>query len=168
MHTDIVEIWSDKHLNSSIPMDLLRGFSLICITMILLSLNSSNVEGRYHYHKNPKNKGSKTGPPVSTPSPQSPVSQPPPSNPPSVPSDPSPDRPGNSTSDCIFDVTDFGAIGDGSTDDTNAFEEAWKAACKVESATVLAPSNYNFMITSTIFSGPCKPGLVFQVRIWIN
>ncbi|KAM7463188.1 hypothetical protein LguiA_031309 [Lonicera macranthoides] len=148
-------------------MDLLRWFSLTCITMILLSLNSRNVEGRYHYHKNPKSNGSKTEPPVSkspvsTPSPQSPVSQPPPSNPPSVPSD-SPNRPGNSTSDCVFDVTNFGAIGDGSTDDTNAFEEAWKAACAVESATVLAPSDYNFMITSTIFSGPCKPGLVFQV-----
>ena len=151
-------------------MDLLRGFSLICITVILLSLNSGSVEGRYHYHKNPKNNGSKTEPPVSkslvfTPSPQSPISQPPPSKPPSVPSGPSPNRPGNSTSDCVFDVTKFGAIGDGSTDDTKAFEEAWKAACAVESATVLAPSDYNFMITSTIFSGPCTPRLIFQVRI---
>ncbi|KAJ1388277.1 Pectin lyase fold/virulence factor [Sesbania bispinosa] len=54
-------------------------------------------------------------------------------------------------------------VGDGSADDTAAFREAWKAACAVESGVILAPENYSFKITSTIFSGPCKPGLVFQV-----
>lgn len=71
----------------------------------------------------------------------------------------------NST-DCIFDVRDYGAVGDGSADDTAAFRAAWKAACAVEAGVVLAPSDYVFKITSTIFSGPCKPGLVFQVSIY--
>ena len=55
------------------------------------------------------------------------------------------------TSNCIFDVTSFSAVGEGSSDDTLAFREAWKTTCAVESATIQAPSNKIFIITSTIF-----------------
>nr|GMD26876.1 polygalacturonase At1g48100 [Ipomoea batatas] len=48
------------------------------------------------------------------------------------------------------------------TDDTQAFKEAWDAACQVESATLLVPSAYSFLIHSTIFTGPCQTGFVFQ------
>ncbi|KAJ4839133.1 hypothetical protein Tsubulata_040335 [Turnera subulata] len=151
-------------------MELVRGFLVSWILLISILYNSSNVEGRYHYHK-PKNKSSKNAaPPVSpspgdAPDPQDPPTGPSsPSNPPTVPSDPYPNDPGTSGSPSnIFDVTTYGAVGDGSTDDTDAFTKAWKEACAVESGVVLAPSGYSFMITSTIFSGPCKPGLVFQV-----
>ncbi|KAF6156486.1 hypothetical protein GIB67_011287 [Kingdonia uniflora] len=64
---------------------------------------------------------------------------------------------------CIFDVTSFGAVGNCSTDDIDAFRAARKAACAVESGVLLAPADYTFIIRSTIFSGPCKPGVVFQV-----
>ncbi|GKV06825.1 hypothetical protein SLEP1_g18659 [Rubroshorea leprosula] len=135
-------------------MDVARRILFVFIlATILLHYYSSNVDGRSHYHKKKKNKGSSGSP--STP-PSSPVS------PPSIPSDPYPNDPGNS-SDCIFNVMDFGAIGDGDTDDTAAFRDAWKAACAVESAVLQAPADKAFVITSTIFSGPCKPGLVFQV-----
>ncbi|KAJ0621606.1 putative endo-polygalacturonase [Helianthus annuus] len=122
--------------------------------VILLLVNWSNVEGRYHYHKKQK----KAPPPAPALPPPDPIISPTPDYTPivSVPSDPVQD-------DCVFDVTDYGAIGDGSTDDTAAFVAAWKAACAVESGTLLVPSGCTFMITSTIFSGPCKPGLVFQV-----
>lgn len=98
-----------------------------------------------------------------------PASSPPDYPPPSIPSDPSYGPPetqpdSNSSTSCVFDVTDFGAVGDGDTDDTAAFRSAWKAACQVENAVVLVPSDLVFTITSTIFSGPCQPGLVFQVR----
>lgn len=143
-------------------MEIIRGILSIFIAVSLLLYNSSNVEGRYRHHK-PKNKGSKnTEPPVS-PTPQSPTAPSSPSKPPSIPSDPYPKDPGNRSSDYIFNVMDYGAVGDGSTDDTNAFRQAWKGACGVESGVILAPSSYSFMITSTIFSGPCKPGIVFQV-----
>ncbi|XP_061370479.1 polygalacturonase At1g48100-like [Gastrolobium bilobum] len=136
-------------------MSLIRGSFILWITMIFFIHNLCNVEGRYHHHK----KQNKTSPALEPPS----NSPSPPSNSPSVPSDPYPNDPGDSPSNCIFDVRSFGAIGDGSADDTAAFREAWKAACEVESGVVLAPENYCFKITSTIFSGPCKPGLVFQV-----
>ncbi|XP_047322783.1 polygalacturonase At1g48100-like [Impatiens glandulifera] len=63
----------------------------------------------------------------------------------------------------VFNVMSFGAVGDGVADDTQAFKEAWDAACKVESATLLAPRHYSFMIQSAIFTGPCKSELVFQI-----
>lgn len=71
----------------------------------------------------------------------------------------------NSSAACcnVFDVRAFGATGNGSCDDTLAFRAAWKAACSAESATLLLPSDGVFTVTSTIFSGPCKPGLTFQV-----
>lgn len=144
-------------------MDRVHTLFAIWIIANLVFQNSSNVEGRYHYHRKPKSShrgssGSKS--PVSSPDPQDPSS---PTSPPSVPSDPYPNDPGNSSANCVFDVRSYGAVGDGSNDDTEAFRQAWKEACAVESAVILAPEEYSFIITSTIFSGPCKPGLVFQV-----
>lgn len=133
---------------------------IIIIAVALVSQDSINVECRAHFHKKQKNKGSSSGYPPPSP-PQDPA-PPSPVLPPPIPSDPS-NPPGSSSSNCIFDVTSFGAVGDGSSDDTAAFRKAWQAACAVESGVVLAPSDYTFMITSTIFSGPCKRGLVFQV-----
>ncbi|XP_048133969.1 polygalacturonase At1g48100-like [Rhodamnia argentea] len=82
-------------------------------------------------------------------------------------SDPS-HGPSNSSSGRIFDVTAFGAIGDGLADNTPSFEAAWKAVYSVESGVVLAPSGYTFTITPTNFSGPCEPGLVDGVLIQPN
>lgn len=63
----------------------------------------------------------------------------------------------------VFDVRIFGAVGDGVTDDTEAFKTAWDTACQVESGVLLVPYGYLFMIQSTIFTGPCQGGFVFQV-----
>lgn len=140
------------------------------ITIILLSINSKNVQGRHHIHKQKNIKADKRShvseSPAYAPSPEDPPS----SYPPPIPSDPTDpivpsDPPEDPSSGCTYDVTSFGAVGDGTTDDTAAFRNAWKEACASESAVLLVPSDYTFMITSTIFSGPCKPGLVFQVRI---
>lgn len=155
-------------------MDFFSGnFSFYII--IVLFLNTGNVEGRYHFHKDQGEfpAYAPNDSPVFAPIPGSPVHDSPvlqsPSYPPTVSSDPVssplPEDSDNSTSNCVFDVTSFGAVGDGTTDDTAAFVSAWKAACAAESAVVFAPSGYTFMITSTVFYGPCKPGLVFLVRI---
>ncbi|KAG8044731.1 hypothetical protein GUJ93_ZPchr0070g33433 [Zizania palustris] len=64
----------------------------------------------------------------------------------------------------VFDVIDFGARGDGVTDDTQAFEAAWAAACKVEASTVVVPSELEFVVGPISFSGPyCKPNILFQL-----
>ncbi|KAI4303083.1 hypothetical protein MLD38_038756 [Melastoma candidum] len=138
-------------------------FAVSVVVVIPIFLNSGIVDGgRLHHHK--KKSSSPTLPPeFEYPPSPSPAPSTPDAPAPTVPSDPYP-GPGSSTSSgCLFDVTSYGAVGDGSTDDTAAFRDAWQAACGVESATVLAPEGYNFLIKSTIFSGPCKPGLVFKV-----
>ncbi|KAG0475934.1 hypothetical protein HPP92_012775 [Vanilla planifolia] len=64
----------------------------------------------------------------------------------------------------VFDVRDFGAVGDGVADDTEAFRSAWDSACQsAVSGVLLAPLGHAFMIRSTIFAGPCVGRLVFQV-----
>lgn len=132
-------------------MDFIHGLFILWINLILINHNLKNVEGRSHFHK--EKKVTSANPSESS------------NSSPSIPSDPYPDDPRDSTSDCVFDVRDFGAVGDGLADDTPAFKKAWKEACAVESGIMLVPENYTFKITSVIFSGPCKPGLVFQVRL---
>ncbi|XWS58060.1 hypothetical protein CRYUN_Cryun08bG0002800 [Craigia yunnanensis] len=71
----------------------------------------------------------------------------------------SPDNPSS-----VFNVLDFGAVGDGVTDDTQAFKLAWDMACQNESAVLLVPDGHSFMLQSTIFTGPCKNAdFVFQI-----
>lgn len=72
----------------------------------------------------------------------------------------------SSSSAAIFSVMSFGAVGDGVTDDTQAFKMAWDAACHAIApcaTTVLVPNHYSFMIQSTIFTGPCSNGIIFKV-----
>ncbi|KAK4764405.1 hypothetical protein SAY87_013843 [Trapa incisa] len=95
--------------------------------------------------------------PVAPPSP-SPVDQPPP------PKSPGTAPPEKGYSGRTFNVMDFGAKGDGTTDDTKAFEDAWAAACKAEASTVLVPGEYEFFVGPISFSGPnCQPDITFQL-----
>lgn len=71
----------------------------------------------------------------------------------------------NSVAATIFNVLSFGAIGNGVDDDTQAFKMAWDTACQAEESgsILLVPHGYSFMMQSTIFTGPCKSAIVFQV-----
>ncbi|XP_055802016.1 polygalacturonase At1g48100-like [Solanum dulcamara] len=61
-----------------------------------------------------------------------------------------------------FNVRDYGAKGDGKSDDTKAFEAAWAAACKVEASTIFVPSEYVFLVGPISFSGPyCQHDIIF-------
>ncbi|XP_073130983.1 polygalacturonase At1g48100-like isoform X2 [Henckelia pumila] len=64
----------------------------------------------------------------------------------------------------VYNVLEFGAKGDGTTDDTKAFEAAWAAACKVEASIVNVPAEYVFLVGPISFSGPnCQHNIVFQL-----
>ncbi|XP_057965557.1 polygalacturonase At1g48100 [Malania oleifera] len=124
-----------------------RVFSLeFCIFFCCIIFSS---QARFHYHS--KHKHFQT---------LHQILQPP--SPPPEPARQTKD--GNSSiSTIIFDVRTFGAIGDGTTDDTEAFKRAWATACQVNYPVLLVPYGYSFMIQSTIFTGPCQNGFVFQV-----
>lgn len=78
----------------------------------------------------------------------------------------------------VFNVLSFGAVGDGVSDDTQAFKMAWDTACQAEpeekeeeeeAIVVLVPQRYSFMIQSTIFTGPCRSSkLTFQVNVVVK
>ncbi|XP_047325081.1 probable polygalacturonase At3g15720 [Impatiens glandulifera] len=57
-----------------------------------------------------------------------------------------------------FDVTQYGAVGNGNTDDSKAFLRAWKAtcACTSDTAVMVVPAKKTFFIRSLLFNGPCK------------
>ncbi|CAM8998627.1 unnamed protein product [Rhodiola kirilowii] len=76
---------------------------------------------------------------------------------------------GCQTIDAQFDVTDFGAVGDGETDDSDAFSKAWKALCgstKRSSPTLVIPDGTKtFLLYPLQFNGPCKSP---KVHVQIN
>ncbi|XP_057448488.1 polygalacturonase At1g48100-like [Lotus japonicus] len=101
----------------------------------------------------------KPPPPTHKKTPSSPLFPKPKVDPPSTP--PSNDYNGGSST--MFNVLDFGAKGDGRTDDTKAFQATWAMACKVEASTMVVPAAYVFYVGPISFSGPyCKPNIVFQ------
>ncbi|XP_042012368.1 probable polygalacturonase At3g15720 [Salvia splendens] len=54
-------------------------------------------------------------------------------------------------------VVDYGAIGNGQADDTQAFAKAWEATCASLSPTTMkVPSGKTFLIQPLRFIGPCK------------
>ncbi|KAF5746692.1 polygalacturonase [Tripterygium wilfordii] len=63
----------------------------------------------------------------------------------------------------VFNVVSFGAAGDGVSDDTKAFKMAWDTACQADLAVLLVPGGHSFIVQPTIFTGPCKSGLVLQI-----
>ncbi|KAK9272111.1 hypothetical protein L1049_002480 [Liquidambar formosana] len=70
----------------------------------------------------------------------------------------------NGGNPATFNVLNFGAKGDGHTDDTKAFQAAWAAACKVGASTMVVPSGSVFLVKPISFSGPnCESNIVFQL-----
>ncbi|XP_074354175.1 exopolygalacturonase-like [Apium graveolens] len=61
-----------------------------------------------------------------------------------------------------FDVKVFGAVGDGKTENTKAFRNAWKKACRSGGTVSIVDGTY--LVDTIQFSGPCKGGVNFMVN----
>ncbi|KAK7316872.1 hypothetical protein RJT34_00643 [Clitoria ternatea] len=61
-----------------------------------------------------------------------------------------------------FNVFDYGANGDGETDDTQAFVKAWEGVCgsTQASATFVIPKGKTFLLQPLSLKGPCRPATV--------
>ncbi|KAL2926500.1 Polygalacturonase [Bienertia sinuspersici] len=86
----------------------------------------------------------------------------------------------------LVNVDSFGAAGDGTSDDTQAFLSAWKQACSAPKSVFLVPEGRRYLVNATRFEGPCAGRLAVQVdgtivapgepkdwdpkssRIWLN
>lgn len=121
------------------------------------------TQARHHHTKHKHHTHHHKSSEISAP----PFAAPEPCDPPAPAPEPSspPDNENADNSTGVFDVRKFGAIGDGVTDDTEAFKMAWDSACQVNSSSsvIHVPYGFFFMIQSTIFTGPCQGQLVLQV-----
>ncbi|XP_024529135.1 polygalacturonase [Selaginella moellendorffii] len=66
----------------------------------------------------------------------------------------------------VFNVRQFNARGDGIQNDTQAFLDAWNAACLVEDSVFLIPQSFTFLIWPASFKGPCKSNMTMQA-LWV-
>lgn len=141
---------------------------LFCSLFTCLLLLSSPIEARSLHHHHQAKHSPKVYSRISVPPAEAPSYAYAPSHdeafPPISSSSPSP-TPTPTPTPRVFNVLSYGAIGDGTTDDTSAFKSAWDEACDMdEPSMVLAPGGYSFLIQPTIFTGPCKAKLIFQVQ----
>ncbi|KAF5793569.1 putative endo-polygalacturonase [Helianthus annuus] len=63
----------------------------------------------------------------------------------------------------LVNVDSFGAAGDGVSDDTKAFENAWKQACSTAKSVLLVPPGRTYLVNATKFRGPCSGKLIIQI-----
>ncbi|XP_052204851.1 polygalacturonase At1g48100-like [Diospyros lotus] len=133
-----------------------RGFSA--------SLYKKKGKNHGSSHRHSKGGKSKHKAPPPPPPPFTEAPTPPAGGPPTKVS-PAPAGKKGASSASVFNVLDFGAKGDGISDDTKAFENTWAAACKVEASTIMVPSKFTFLVGPISFSGPyCQPNIVFQLE----
>ncbi|KAF3773527.1 putative polygalacturonase [Nymphaea thermarum] len=62
----------------------------------------------------------------------------------------------------LVNVDSLGAVGDGITDDTEAFVQAWKVACNTSNAVLLVPEGKTYLVKAARFRGPCAGDLIVQ------
>ncbi|KAJ9559259.1 hypothetical protein OSB04_013873 [Centaurea solstitialis] len=65
-----------------------------------------------------------------------------------------------------YNIMQYGAKGDGITDDTTAFEEAWQKLCNdgEPGSSLTIPSNNTFLVGPIKFQGPCRStGIHFEI-----
>ncbi|XP_024009913.1 polygalacturonase At1g48100-like, partial [Eutrema salsugineum] len=133
-------------------------------TLIIFITISNETEARLYHHNDKHNPNPKPEPPSSS------ISQ---SQPPSLSQNPndswqSPSPSQDPDHEVVYDVRNYGAVGDGLTDDTESFKKAWDSACTNDNdnntvSVLLVPYGFTFMIHSTIFTGPCRSYQHFQV-----
>uniref|UniRef100_A0A6M2EQJ4 endo-polygalacturonase n=1 Tax=Populus davidiana TaxID=266767 RepID=A0A6M2EQJ4_9ROSI len=63
----------------------------------------------------------------------------------------------------LVNVDSFGAVGDGISDDTQAFVKAWGTACAIPKSVFLVPSGRRYLVNATRFKGPCEDKLIIQI-----
>ncbi|XP_040369672.1 probable polygalacturonase At1g80170 isoform X2 [Rosa chinensis] len=64
----------------------------------------------------------------------------------------------------VLFVGDFGAKGDGITDDSQAFKNAWEVACSIPTRTrILIPSGRTYLIHPVDIAGPCRSKVTLMI-----
>ncbi|GJN32091.1 hypothetical protein PR202_gb20565 [Eleusine coracana subsp. coracana] len=152
-------------------MELITARTTAIALLLLLALAvlcNEGVHARYHHHtKHTRHNSSHKHPPAHAPGPRHGPYSPPAPPPSSAPAPaPGPDDDGAGADNVtVYDVVkDFGAVGDGVADDTDAIKTAWDTACQdAGSGVVLAAAGHTFLVRTTVFTGPCQGSVAIQV-----
>ncbi|KAK4721316.1 hypothetical protein R3W88_011549 [Solanum pinnatisectum] len=64
----------------------------------------------------------------------------------------------------LVNIDSFGAVGDGASDDTKAFVDAWKQACSTPKSVFFVPAGRSYLVNATRFRGPCVGILRVQIE----
>ncbi|PQM43241.1 exopolygalacturonase-like [Prunus yedoensis var. nudiflora] len=64
----------------------------------------------------------------------------------------------------FFNVMDYGAVGGGKTDNSQAFLKAWSDACQWNGKSGVVVPQGTFKLYPVIFSGPCNGPIAFVIR----
>ncbi|KAK4395311.1 putative polygalacturonase [Sesamum angolense] len=68
----------------------------------------------------------------------------------------------------VLNIDDFGAKGDGFSDDTKSFQDVWKVACSSPSrAKIVIPVDKFYLVRPTDFTGPCRSKVTLRVSGFI-
>ncbi|XP_011072232.1 probable polygalacturonase At1g80170 isoform X2 [Sesamum indicum] len=68
----------------------------------------------------------------------------------------------------VLSIDDFGAKGDGFSDDTKSFQDVWKVACSSPSrAKIVIPVDKFYLVRPTDFTGPCRSKVTLSVSGFI-
>ncbi|GAV86059.1 Glyco_hydro_28 domain-containing protein [Cephalotus follicularis] len=67
-----------------------------------------------------------------------------------------------STAPKLVNVDDYGAKGDG-TDDSEAFNNAWKEFCSCKGSVLVVPDDRSYHLKPITFEGPCQSDLIFKI-----
>uniref|UniRef100_A0A452ZQN1 Pectate lyase superfamily protein domain-containing protein n=1 Tax=Aegilops tauschii subsp. strangulata TaxID=200361 RepID=A0A452ZQN1_AEGTS len=74
--------------------------------------------------------------------------------------------PGAAEARVLLSLDDFGAVGDGIANDTQAFVDAWEAACATGGNTYLnVPAGKSYQIWPVTLAGPCRGEIKLMVFI---
>ncbi|WOG91680.1 hypothetical protein DCAR_0310930 [Daucus carota subsp. sativus] len=65
--------------------------------------------------------------------------------------------------DNTYNVQDYGAVADGTTDNTQPFMDTWKAACSSGGTMVIPAAGGNFFVNKIELEGPCSGQVTFQL-----
>ncbi|KAF3431246.1 hypothetical protein FNV43_RR25976 [Rhamnella rubrinervis] len=63
----------------------------------------------------------------------------------------------------LVNVESFGAVGDGVSDNTQAFLKAWETVCSTPKSVLLVPPGGRYLVNAARFEGPCQSNLVIQI-----
>ncbi|KAL4198780.1 hypothetical protein AMTRI_Chr03g47720 [Amborella trichopoda] len=63
----------------------------------------------------------------------------------------------------VVNVESLGAMGDGVTDDTQAFIKAWEEVCSTRNSVFLVPEGRTYLVKAIRFKGPCSGTIIVQI-----